>query len=392
MTKKLYVLSQQFWKKKGSYSLVLRELSKEANKQGYNVIILCGLKSSQKKNEKFANGIIKRFKTMNLPAFGYIINAYYLGRQIKKYLGKVGVVKNDLIFANGDAALGALDHNFILRAGDQPAPIFLRNLQMSEEKISFLGKIARRIHLKLQEKIEERTIMNAAGVVFPSKKTRNHFCNLYGGEEKPYFIPRSGVNFSSFKKGKKLPIKGKKLLFVSAGRERIRKGVIYLERALPELFDKYEDLKLVHVGGKFGWNVPTKYKNRIITVGKVPWKKMKNYYATADIFINTSLSEGFPNTILEAMAAGCPVVTSDIDGIEEYITHKKEGYIFERGNIRKLKKGIEYLLNKKNFPHKISKNAQGKIKKINYENYNSKLLEFIEKINCNKKINVNLLK
>ncbi|RLF99732.1 hypothetical protein DRN58_04645, partial [Thermococci archaeon] len=152
-----------------------------------------------------------------------------------------------------------------------------------------------------------------------------------------------------------------------------------------------KDLKLIHVGEKFKWNVPEWCKERIISVGRVPWDKMRDYYATADIFVFCSLSEGFPNVILEAMASGLPIVTSDIEGIHEYITHLKEGYIYRRGDIEGLREGIEFMLKNPERARKMGKNGRKKIKRINCERYFEKLLEFLEGISREKARSVDLL-
>jgi glycosyltransferase involved in cell wall biosynthesis len=48
---------------------------------------------------------------------------------------------------------------------------------------------------------------------------------------------------------------------------------------------------------------------------------------SADIFCFTSLSEGFPNALLEAMAAGLPIVTTHFPGADELIEHQRSGLI-----------------------------------------------------------------
>ena len=47
----------------------------------------------------------------------------------------------------------------------------------------------------------------------------------------------------------------------------------------------------------------------------------------ADVFLLTSLSEGISNAVLEAMACGLPVVTTDVDGMAEAVTDSVEGFL-----------------------------------------------------------------
>jgi glycosyltransferase involved in cell wall biosynthesis len=51
----------------------------------------------------------------------------------------------------------------------------------------------------------------------------------------------------------------------------------------------------------------------------------------ADIFVLPSRSEGFPNAVLEAMAAGLPVVASDIAALRELIEHERTGLLIPSG-------------------------------------------------------------
>ena len=51
----------------------------------------------------------------------------------------------------------------------------------------------------------------------------------------------------------------------------------------------------------------------------------------ADAFVMSSRSEGMPNALMEAMAAGKPVVATKVGGVEELITHGREGYLVEPG-------------------------------------------------------------
>jgi glycosyltransferase involved in cell wall biosynthesis len=69
------------------------------------------------------------------------------------------------------------------------------------------------------------------------------------------------------------------------------------------------------------------------------------YYHAADVYCLPSLMECFPITILESMASGTPVVASDIGGIPDIITDKKDGKLVEPNNSEELAKAIIWVLN-----------------------------------------------
>ncbi len=71
-------------------------------------------------------------------------------------------------------------------------------------------------------------------------------------------------------------------------------------------------------------------------VGQVAASDIPDTLANADIFVLASHSEGRPNVILEAMAAGLPIIASDIDGTNELVTHNENGLLFPDGSIKEL--------------------------------------------------------
>jgi len=56
-------------------------------------------------------------------------------------------------------------------------------------------------------------------------------------------------------------------------------------------------------------------------------KKLNEYYSACDVFLLTSLYEGSPNVIKEAMACNCPIVSTDIGDVREVVRNTKGCYI-----------------------------------------------------------------
>ena len=67
--------------------------------------------------------------------------------------------------------------------------------------------------------------------------------------------------------------------------------------------------------------------NRVLFAGSQ--SKVKRFYQSADIFILSSLSEGYPNVILEAMSNGLIVIAANVGGVSELLIHGENGYLFE---------------------------------------------------------------
>ncbi len=59
-------------------------------------------------------------------------------------------------------------------------------------------------------------------------------------------------------------------------------------------------------------------------------------YATFDIFLLTSRREGLPNSLLEAMAMGLPVVTTDVAGAKELVVDRETGFVLPQGDVPRI--------------------------------------------------------
>ena len=68
-------------------------------------------------------------------------------------------------------------------------------------------------------------------------------------------------------------------------------------------------------------------------------------YAAADVFVLPTLAENLPNTALESMACGTPVVAFGVGGVPEAVRHLETGYVAAAGDAADLTIGIERLLN-----------------------------------------------
>lgn len=153
----------------------------------------------------------------------------------------------------------------------------------------------------------------------------------------PYRIIPNGVEVDRFDPERVQPLPefmdGRpNILFV--GRPEKRKGVGYLLRAYPHIKSCFPDARFIVVGAGDWDNSPyRRYIDRrglrdIEIVGRVSDAELPRYHRTADVFCAPAVSgESFGIVLLEAMAAGVPVVASNIEGYSQVLTNGSEGLL-----------------------------------------------------------------
>jgi glycosyltransferase involved in cell wall biosynthesis len=73
-------------------------------------------------------------------------------------------------------------------------------------------------------------------------------------------------------------------------------------------------------------------QHRVSFLGFIPHDALPEYLHAADIFCRPSLSEGFGNSFIEAMAAGLPVITTPVGGIVDFLRDKETGLFCKVGD------------------------------------------------------------
>ena len=105
-----------------------------------------------------------------------------------------------------------------------------------------------------------------------------------------------------------------------------------------------------------------KLKDSVKLLKEVEHDEVPAFYNSADIFILPSYTEGFPMCILEAMASGLPIVSTNVGAIPEIIEEGKNGFLFEPGDINTFINKIEILINNKKLREEIRHNNIEKVK------------------------------
>lgn len=102
-----------------------------------------------------------------------------------------------------------------------------------------------------------------------------------------------------------------------------------------------------------GYNIEMKFADR--KNGYIPHDKMPDYYNSIDLYICASKNEGTPNPILESMASGIPIISTEVGIVNDAFGQKQRRFILKERTKECLKENIVKMLNDlKNF-EEISK-------------------------------------
>lgn len=105
-------------------------------------------------------------------------------------------------------------------------------------------------------------------------------------------------------------------------------------------------------------------------------------YNAADVAVFSSREDNLPNTVLESLSCGTPVVAFNIGGIPEMIRHQENGYLARALDAADLAHGVDWVLSlDKDFYKKLSQNArQMALEEFNIEKQAAQYLQFYDKV------------
>tara|TARA_X000001036_G_scaffold432783_1_gene469259 strand:- start:45 stop:1193 length:1149 start_codon:yes stop_codon:yes gene_type:complete len=171
-------------------------------------------------------------------------------------------------------------------------------------------------------------------------------------------------------------------LIVSVGRLSAEKGHKYLIKAFSMIKNKDWKLALIGDGSQRQYleNLVSdlSLNGRVIFLGSLT--NFSKYLTQAKIFILPSLKEGFPNSLVEAMAMGKATISSDFfDGDNEIIDNEINGILVSPGNINELFLATEKLINNNSLRLRIGQEAKKIAEKLEFTSIASQYLNTILK-------------
>ncbi|MCK5509949.1 glycosyltransferase family 4 protein [Candidatus Parcubacteria bacterium] len=219
-------------------------------------------------------------------------------------------------------------------------------------------------------------------IIAQSSNTKNNAIKYYNPKKEIKIIPLP-YEFFDFKKvsRKELNMKENKKYIIGAGRLIKRKGFEYFIKALA-LLDN-------NVNGIIIGNGPEKenllklarelkIENRLCLTGLVSEEKKFQYLCNSDIFVLSSIHEGFGIVIQEAMQVGLPVVATNNGGQVDLIRDGENGLLIDPKNFKKITEKVKKLLSNHKLKEKISKQNLSDINNFNLNNITEQYLNLLK--------------
>ncbi|HWY51307.1 MAG TPA: glycosyltransferase family 4 protein [Chthoniobacterales bacterium] len=168
--------------------------------------------------------------------------------------------------------------------------------------------------------------------------------------------------------------------FLFAGLVCARKGIPLLLQAWQRL--KRSDAELCIVGPL----TPTaaakcRSDGNVNVLGKLPHTSVASMMSESDVFVFPSYFEGFGLVLLEAMAAGLPVITTTATAAPDIITDGSDGFIIKSGDADALATKMEFCLGNRERVAEMGLGARAKAERFSWDAYGDRWTKILQEIN-----------
>lgn len=341
----LRVVSQMYPSSIGGVGLHAHELSKYQAKLGHNITVYT-LKPDEENEKIERNYKVIKFKK-NLGFFGNFIS-FSLFSQLMLTCNNFDLIHahSHLFFSTNSCAfmrkmrsppLIITNHGLI----SQTAPVWVNNI--------YIPTIAKWT-FKTADKIICYTEEEKQAIVRLNIDPEN-IAVIHNGIDTNLFAP-------SIKKEKT-----NQLLWI--GRFTPGKGVDYLIDAFNILAKEHPNLKLIMVGkGPLKENAYQRIKSlnlekNVIIRDFIPNSELPGLYRQSDVFILSSIYEGVPRTILEAMSCGTPIVCTELPQLVDIVSDC--GFLVPLRDPKAIAEAVAKLISNEELAKKLGENGRNKV-------------------------------
>jgi glycosyltransferase involved in cell wall biosynthesis len=175
-------------------------------------------------------------------------------------------------------------------------------------------------------------------------------------------------------------------VIVTVGRQEFQKGQVYLVRAFEALAATHPGAVLLLVGPRGSQSADIEagigrspFRDRIMTLGHRD--DVADLLAAADVFALPSLYEGFPGAVIEAMALGLPIVTSNLATLREVVGDGDSGLLVPARDPGRLAEALGRVVDDPELAHRLGKRGHEQfLTRLTAEQSNRRMMELYERI------------
>ena len=208
-----------------------------------------------------------------------------------------------------------------------------------------------------------------------------HFINRYFPGE--YQIIPNGVDLDRYTDAEPYDeLRDGTLNILFVGRLEERKGLIHLLKAYNRLRKRKVDARLLVVGAgaklrEYRRYVGLRGIRDVEFLGRVSDEEKARYFASADIFCAPATGqESFGIVLLEAMAAGVPIVASDIHGYKRVVERNVQGVLVEPKNQRALAAGLYALARDPELRHEMGEAGRQRAPEFSWDRVTERIVDY----------------
>jgi phosphatidylinositol alpha-mannosyltransferase len=231
----------------------------------------------------------------------------------------------------------------------------------------------------------KRFMRKLHGRIAVSATAREFVHHYFPGD---YRIIPNGIDVEAFEESRPpLPeLQDGKINLLFVGRLDKRKGLVYLLNALPHVKYHFPNLRLIVIGAfdedqmqEYRYFVQETGLTDVVFKGFVSFEDKIRYYQSCDLFCSPAIGRESQGIILlEAMAAGKPVIASAIDGYRTVVDHEQDGLLVRPADPTALAVGICRLLSDAALRDRLAAAGRAKAQSYSWPKVARQILDLYE--------------
>lgn len=230
---------------------------------------------------------------------------------------------------------------FFLGGQDLVVPMLTAKLLRKKVILAFVGSAvkireARKDFLSkpLSFLVKANCTLSNAIILYSKRLIKEYSLEKY--KNKILIAPRHFLDFKRFKVERKLSERNDLVGYI--GRLCDERGVIEFTRAIPKVLERKSEVTFLIGGDGYLRDQIKKYidekhlNHKVKTPGWISREKLPKYLNELKLLVLPSYTEGLPNIMLEAMACGTPVLSTDVGGIPDIIHNEQTGFLMKENS------------------------------------------------------------